>query len=127
MEIALGRTACLEYSMLYDTLASGKRQHEYTRYEGINASVGNFSEAFAGLAGGALALISLRLPFYVQAIIASTAIPTAFTLVEPAFTRRKSHKGGLRDILSILNKILSGKEISGSICSFPPLLVPQRY
>ena len=70
-------------AMLYDTLMSGSREKEYTRFEGINASVGNFSEAFSGIAGGAIPLISLRFPFYAQAIIASTAIPAALTLVEP--------------------------------------------
>jgi MFS family permease len=109
-EIALGAGQSFisgaDSAMLYDTLASGKRQNEYARYEGINASVGNFSEAFAGLAGGALALISLRLPFYAQAIIASSAIPAALTLVEPRAARRKARSAGLRDILGILNKVI---------------------
>jgi MFS family permease len=93
-------------AMLYDTLVSGSRQNEYTRYEGINASVGNFSEAFAGLAGGALALISLRCPFYIQALIASTAIPASLTLVEPKTTGWLKKASGLKDILSILDKII---------------------
>ena len=109
-EIALGAGQSFisgaDSAMLFDTLASGKRQHEYSRYEGINASVGNFSEAFAGLAGGALALISLRFPFYLQVAIASTAIPAALTLVEPAVTLKRSDSRGWRDILSILNRII---------------------
>lgn len=109
-EIALGAghsfVSGADSAMLYDTLADGKRQKDYTRYEGINASVGNFSEAFAGLAGGALALISLRFPFYMQAIIACSAIPAALTLVEPHFDRRKRHKNGFRDILDILHRII---------------------
>src|SRR5690554_4748381 len=32
-------------AMLYDTLQAQKRQNQYTRYEGINTSVGNFAEA----------------------------------------------------------------------------------
>lgn len=92
-------------AMLYDTLASGRHEKEYTRFEGINASVGNFSEAFSGIAGGAIALISLRMPFYAQAIIASTAIPAALTLVEPKEILEK-RKTGLKDILNILNTII---------------------
>jgi len=92
-------------AMLYDTLMSGRREKEYTRFEGINASVGNFSEAFSGIAGGAIALISLRFPFYAQAIIASTAIPAALTLVEPKEIYEK-RKTGLKDILNILNTII---------------------
>jgi len=92
-------------AMLYDTLVSERREKEYTRFEGINASVGNFSEAFSGIVGGAIALISLRLPFYAQAVIASTAIPAALTLVEPKEIYEK-RKTGLKDILNILNTII---------------------
>jgi MFS family permease len=112
-EIALGAgqsfVSGADSAMLYDTLASGNRQKEYARYEGMNASVGNFSEAFAGLAGGALALITLRFPFYVQAIIASTAIPAALTLVEPVVAGRERRTSGFRDIIGIVNKILFEK------------------
>jgi MFS family permease len=109
-EIALGAGQSFisgaDSAMMYDTLASGKKQNEYTRYEGINASVGNFSEAFAGLAGGALALASLRLPFYFQAIIASAAIPAALTLVEPKMTLIGKRTAGLTDIFGVLKRIL---------------------
>lgn len=109
-EIALGAGQSFisgaDSAMLYDTLASGKRQNEYTRYEGINTSVGNFSEAFAGLAGGALALASLRLPFYFQAIIASAAIPAALTLVEPKMTLIGKRTAGFTDIIGVLKRIL---------------------
>ncbi|HPT11895.1 MAG TPA: MFS transporter [Bacteroidales bacterium] len=108
-EIALGAGQSFisgaDSAMLYDTLSSGRRENEYTRYEGINASVGNFSEAFSGLAGGAIALISLRLPFYAQAAIAATAIPAALTLVEPEVAK-KDKKSGLRDIIKILDTII---------------------
>jgi MFS family permease len=108
-EIALGAGQSFisgaDSAMLYDTLSSGKREGEYTRFEGINASVGNFSEAFSGLAGGAIALLSLRLPFYAQAVIASTAIPAALTLIEPSVTK-KDKKNGLKDILKTLNIII---------------------
>jgi MFS family permease len=108
-EIALGAGQSFisgaDSAMLYDTLSYGRRESEYTRFEGINASVGNFSEALSGLAGGAIALISLRLPFYAQAVIASTAIPAALTLVEPHMTK-KDKKSGFKDIVKILDIIL---------------------
>jgi MFS family permease len=109
-EIALGAghsfVSGADSAMLYDTLASRKRQKEYTKYEGLNTSIGNFSEAFAGLAGGAIALISLRMPFFFQAVIASAAIPAALTLSEPAVTLVKSHRGGLHHILKIVHRIV---------------------
>lgn len=109
-EIALGAGQSFisgaDSAMLYDTLASGNRQKEYARYEGINASVGNFSEAFAGLAGGALALISLRFPFYIQAIIASTAIPASLMLVEPVIESKVTRTISLRDIAATVKQIV---------------------
>jgi MFS family permease len=108
-EIALGAGQSFisgaDSAMLYDTLCSGKRENEYTRFEGINASVGNFSEAFSGLAGGAIALISLRFPFYAQAVIASTAIPAALTLIEPKVTNKEKNTT-LKDIVKILDTII---------------------
>jgi MFS family permease len=93
-------------AMLYDTLAWKEKQNQYTRYEGINASVGNFSEAFAGLAGGGLALISLRLPFYFQALIASMAVPAALTLVEPQICNTAKRKAGIGNIINVVQKIV---------------------
>lgn len=113
-EIALGIghsfTSGADSAMLYDTLATDRRQKEYSRYEGINASVGNFSEAFAGIIGGALALASLRLPFYFQTLIASAAIPAALTLVEPARNVEKTGKAGINDLLNVIHSILFRKK-----------------
>lgn len=66
-------------AMLYDTLKNEKRKGEYLKFEGRVTSIGNFSEAIAGIFGGLLATISLRTPFYFQAIISAAAIPAAFS------------------------------------------------
>jgi MFS family permease len=111
-EIALGAghsfVSGADSAMLYDTLASRNRNKEYAKYEGLNASIGNFSEAFAGLVGGAIALISLRMPFYFQALIASSAIPASLLLVEPAFSAipRLRRVGGWMNIYKIVKKII---------------------
>jgi MFS family permease len=109
-EIALGAGQSFisgtDSAMLFDTLASAQKQKQYTRYEGINTSVGNFSEAFAGIAGGGLALISLRLPFCVQAIIATSAIPAALTLVEPHIPRPERTHDRMKKITGVLAKIM---------------------
>lgn len=113
-EIALGAghsfVSGADSAMLYDTLAWKNKQNLYTKYEGVNASVGNFSEAFAGLAGGAIALISLRFPFYVQAIIASLAIPAAITLTEPRLSGSIKRKAGIRDIMHVILTIVVKKK-----------------
>jgi hypothetical protein len=69
--------------MLYDSLSAGKLSGKYARFEGRITSVGNFAEAFAGIIGGLLAVLSLRTPFYVQASVAFIAIPAAMMLSEP--------------------------------------------
>lgn len=70
-------------AMLYDTLQAQKREKHYLKYEGRVISIGNFAEAIAGIAGGLLATISLRTPYFFQAGVAFLAIPAALTLVEP--------------------------------------------
>ncbi len=109
-EIALGAGQSFisgaDSAMLFDTLASSQRQKQYARFEGINASVGNFSEAFAGIAGGGLALISLRLPFYVQAVIATSAIPASLALVEPNIPRPKRTHDRMKQVTAVLAKII---------------------
>jgi len=89
-------------ALLYDSLKADNRTKDYVKYEGRNFSIGNFSEAIAGFMGGALASISLRLPFIFQTGIAFIAIPAAFMLVEP-YIAEKRKKTGFRDILKIIH------------------------
>jgi MFS family permease len=72
-------------AMLYDTLKVSGRENQYIRQEGRITSAGNFSEAFAGVCGGLLAAVSLRLPFYFQFGVSAIAIPAALFLKEPKF------------------------------------------
>ena len=65
-------------ALLYDSLLESEQSDEYTRIEGKTYSIGNFAEAGAGILGGFLAEMSLRYPWYVQAVIACLAIPFAF-------------------------------------------------
>ncbi|PXY01359.1 MFS transporter [Marinifilum breve] len=88
-------------AMLYDSLLKMKREKEYLKQESRVMSVGNFAEAIAGIAGGSLALISLRTPFVLQSFIAFIAIPAAFLLLDPNQDSKKS-KAGFKHILSIV-------------------------
>ncbi|MGQ8335171.1 MFS transporter [Sunxiuqinia sp. A32] len=90
-------------AMLYDTLKSNKKEKEYIKHEGWITSSGNFAEAFAGIAGGLLATISLRLPFYFQFGVASIAIPAAIFLKEPV-VHAKQVSVGFRNILQTVGK-----------------------
>jgi MFS family permease len=70
-------------AMLYDTLLHQNKSEQYSKQEGRITAIGNFSEAAAGILGGLLAGISLRLPFIAQAGIAFIGIPAALLLIEP--------------------------------------------
>lgn len=92
-------------ALLYDSLVYDKREKDYNRLEGITTSVGNFAEAFGGIAGGLLAVLSIRYPYYAQAAVASIAIPASFLLKEPplALQRLKPRWG---DIFRIVKETL---------------------
>lgn len=88
-------------AMLFDSLKSEKRDKDYIKFEGRVTSVGNFSEAIAGILGGLIATISLRIPFICQAVVSALAIPAAFTLVEPSYSLSK-RAAGFNDILKVI-------------------------
>ena len=65
-EILIGIGASMisgsDSALLYDTLIETKNKQEYTKIEGRNYAIGNFSEATAGILGGFLAVSSIYLP-----------------------------------------------------------------
>lgn len=75
-------------ALLYDTLVFEGKRDKYLKVEGRMTSVGNFSEAVAGILGGLLATMSLRMPFYFQTFIAFWAIPATILLIEPKIHAR---------------------------------------
>jgi MFS family permease len=79
-------------AIMYDTLLSLKRSKEFIKIEGRTISLGNFAEAFAFVAGGILAEISLRTPFYGQIGIAFIGFLAALSLSEPSLHRLKDGK-----------------------------------
>jgi MFS family permease len=88
-------------ALLYDTLNYHGRPQDYMKYEGRHYTVGNFSEALAGVIGGAIAMFSLHLPFVLQTVIAFTAVPAALTLFEPPDALKRVQPG-LRDIFRVI-------------------------
>ncbi len=88
-------------AMLYDSLLKMNKENEYLKQESRVMSIGNFAEAVAGVAGGSLALISLRVPFICQSFVAFTAIPAAILLLDTGQTIRQT-KSGIKHILSIV-------------------------
>ena len=101
-------------ALLYDSLKAENREDEYIKFEGRISSAGNFAEALAGVAGGLLATISLRTPYYFQFFVAATAIPAAFFLKEPQHVQEKI-KLTMKQILSVLKLTYRQKEMRSAI------------
>lgn len=101
-------------ALLYDSLKAENREDEYIKFEGNITSAGNFAEALAGVAGGLLATISLRTPYYFQFFVAATAIPAAFFLKEPLHVQEKI-KLTMKQILSILKLTYQQREMRSAI------------
>lgn len=93
-------------ALLYDSLLESNKTEEYTRIEGKTYSIGNFSEAAAGILGGFLAEMSLRYPWYVQACIAALAIPFAISLVEPSIHQENKLERSFKAILQVVRYTL---------------------
>ncbi|MGW8314315.1 MAG: MFS transporter [Bacteroidales bacterium] len=87
-------------AMLYDSLLEKGEEKKYTRYEGRITSLGNVAEAIAGIIGGLLAGITLRVPYIAQSFVAFIALPAALTLTEPSRTVPLI-KAGILEILRI--------------------------
>jgi MFS family permease len=92
-------------ALLYDTMLALKKEDRYMKVEGQMTSVGNFSEAVAGIIGGLLATVSLRFPFLCQSFVAMLAIPAALTVVEPTLHYQRL-KMSFRDILMVFKHSL---------------------
>lgn len=101
-------------ALLYDSLKAENREDEYIKYEGRITSAGNFAEALAGVAGGLLATISLRTPYYFQIFVAASAIPAAFFLKEPQHVLDKVRLK-MKEILSVVKLTYMQKEMRSAI------------
>jgi MFS family permease len=101
-------------AMLYDSLKAENREDEYIKHEGRITSSGNFAEAFAGVAGGLLATMSLRTPYYFQIVVAAIGIPAAFFLQEPKHALERTHLK-MKEILSIVKLTYQQPEMRSAI------------
>jgi MFS family permease len=102
-------------ALLYDTLLESGKKEKYIKYEGRLISVGNFSEAIAGILGGLLATLSLRYPYYAQTLIAAIAVPASILLKEPD-THKKMLTISFKNILQVVKYALhDNKELKWNI------------
>ena len=83
-------------ALIYDTLLETKNNDNYTKIEGKNYAIGNFSEGFAGIIGGFLAVSSIYLPIYAQTAIIFISIPISLTLIEPKLNNKQIKPNNMR-------------------------------
>jgi MFS family permease len=101
-------------ALLYDTLKMSNDEHRYTRFEGRAEFWCRTGTAISSIAGGILgALVTLRLPFYINAATALAMVAIAITLREPH--REKRPEGN-----ALLNIVAISR---GSITNLPLLAI----
>lgn len=101
-------------ALLYDSLKAEGRENEYIKYEGSITSFGNFAEALAGIAGGLLAAVSLRTPYFFQIFVAAIGIPAALLLKEPQHMQDRIRLN-MMQILSIVKLTYLQKQMRSAI------------
>jgi len=89
-------------ALMYDSLLEVKAEDRFLKYEGRSISIGNFSEAAAGILGGFLAAISFRYPAYAQVLVALIAIPFALSLTEP-MVHKERLKSSWKSIFKVVH------------------------
>jgi len=97
-------------ALVFDTLRGLGDEEAYKRVEGRARFFERFGTAVSSVGGGLLALVSLRLPLYVNAAFGVLLIFTALSFVEPARTARRS-RSPLLDMISITAKALGDARI----------------
>jgi predicted MFS family arabinose efflux permease len=95
-----------ESALIFDTLKADNRETEYTRIEGKAEAWTRVGSAIAAVAGGLLAAVWLRLPFFANAGTAAVMLVIAFTLVEPPRPTLTS-RSSIRQILHISRESLA--------------------
>jgi len=102
MGISTGFISGTDSALLFDSLLISGESGSYKKMEGRLASIASFSEGFAGILGGFLAVISLRTPLYIETAITFLAIPVAFSIKEPATDLIDRKKANFKEILLIV-------------------------
>jgi len=97
-------------ALVYDTLLELDLETEYKRIEGRARFFERLGTAVSSVAGGLLALISLRLPLYVNAVTATLLLVVAIRFEEPHRTERRS-RNPARDMIGIARRALADRRI----------------
>ncbi|MGD2245520.1 MAG: MFS transporter [Candidatus Aminicenantes bacterium] len=110
--IAIGnsmRSGC-DSALIYDTLIQLKQESKYKKFEGRSFYYTRVGTALSSILGGVTALISLRVPFYINMGVCLFMIPFALLLIEPKREKIKA-SSPFKDILKISRISFSHKQL----------------
>ncbi len=110
--IAIGnsmRSGC-DSALIYDTLIQLKEEAEYKKFEGRSFYYTRVGTAISSILGGVTALISLRVPFYINMGVCLFMVPFALLLIEPKREKLKA-QSPFKDILKISRLSFSHKQL----------------
>lgn len=93
------RSGC-DSAIIYDTLIQMKQESEYKKFEGKSIFFTRVGTSAASILGGLLALLTLRVPFYVNIATSALMLPIALSLLEPKRKKLES-ASPFKDILRI--------------------------
>lgn len=129
--IGMGFISGSDSALVYDTLLQMGKEKDYKKYEGRMTAAEYFSEGFAAVIGGFLAVTSLRLPLLLEAVVVLLTVPIALTFVEPTRHKpnavRKMHeivKFCLHDHREVKWLIIYSATISASVLSLVWFIQP---
>jgi MFS family permease len=101
--VALSLVSGADSALLYESLASGGKQAEFTRWTGRMKFWGQTAEGTAALLAGWLFAMSVRSPFVVESLLWVVAFFVAVRFVEPALqVRTTARRGHLEEMRSMV-------------------------
>lgn len=114
--ISMSLVSGTDSALLYDTLLTAGREHEYRRFQGKLLALALYGVGVASVLGGFLYEINHHLPIALCLVAELAALGICFMLVEPPRHKKTVHKHPVADMLDTARYALHGhKEIAGII------------
>ena len=106
-------------ALIYDSLLAAKAEMHYKKIEGRMLFLSGISEGLAGLAGGLLAALNLRYPFYCSVLLMLIALPVAILIIEPPREKFEDSSGNIKAMKKILKfTFIENLKLRYLICLF---------
>lgn len=108
--IALSFISGADTALAYESFLAANRRNEYRAYEAKLIAYLGVSEALASIAGGLIAVISLRATIGAQVVLAAPLVFIAWRLSEPKRVLTATYRNAARDVLRVVKYALHGHQ-----------------